>query len=285
MSHDNNKKFYVYIYLDPRKPGKFTYKDLPFSFTYEPFYVGEGKNKRLLSHIINAKNNYDSLNKDSNKLKCYLIRKIIAETGGDPIVFKLRNFKTLDAAFTFEQYLIKKIGRRIKKEGPLTNILLGGRLSRKGFKHSEETKKKQSLKKMGELNPQYGKTGVLSTQFGVRGPLHSCYGKPRSDEFRAQLSIRNIKNNAVKYIAGWNKGKKCPQFQGENNGRYNGIPSPNEKIIEYAKEGLNVVDISKKFGFGPNCLKNRIKNQMNMNFTQLRKSLGFTNKQDRTSKI
>ena len=32
--------FYVYAYLDPRKPGVFQYKD--FRFDYEPFYIGKG---------------------------------------------------------------------------------------------------------------------------------------------------------------------------------------------------------------------------------------------------
>jgi len=29
--------FYVYIYLDPRKPGRYVYGD--YCFLYEPFYV------------------------------------------------------------------------------------------------------------------------------------------------------------------------------------------------------------------------------------------------------
>jgi hypothetical protein len=32
------KDFYVYIWLDPRKPGKFVYRDLRLD--HEPFYVG-----------------------------------------------------------------------------------------------------------------------------------------------------------------------------------------------------------------------------------------------------
>ena len=34
-------KYFNYIYLDPRKPGIYTYKDVPFIFNYEPFYIGK----------------------------------------------------------------------------------------------------------------------------------------------------------------------------------------------------------------------------------------------------
>lgn len=45
---------YFYVYLDPRKPGRYCYKDI--SFLYEPLYVGKGKNKRYLVHIKSLKN-------------------------------------------------------------------------------------------------------------------------------------------------------------------------------------------------------------------------------------
>ena len=40
--YNTEKKFYTYIYFDPRKVGPFMYGDL--SFDYEPFYVGKGSN-------------------------------------------------------------------------------------------------------------------------------------------------------------------------------------------------------------------------------------------------
>jgi hypothetical protein len=46
--------FYVYIYLDPRKPGNFVYGD--FLFKFEPFYDGKGKGDRITEGLSNKKN-------------------------------------------------------------------------------------------------------------------------------------------------------------------------------------------------------------------------------------
>lgn len=42
-------EFYVYVYLDPRNPGKYNYDDL--SFDYEPIYIGKGKKKEDITSI------------------------------------------------------------------------------------------------------------------------------------------------------------------------------------------------------------------------------------------
>lgn len=45
--------FYVYVYLDPRKSGKYKYGE--YDFDYEPFYVGKGCKERLYDHLWEIK--------------------------------------------------------------------------------------------------------------------------------------------------------------------------------------------------------------------------------------
>ena len=54
---EKENKYYVYIYLDPRKPGKYYYPNMDVCFLFEPFYVGKGKNKQMYSHLKETKEN------------------------------------------------------------------------------------------------------------------------------------------------------------------------------------------------------------------------------------
>jgi len=67
-------QFYVYVYLDPRKPGKYKYGE--YEFDYEPFYVGKGKGFRFKRHLTEYQ-----LIHDKNNLKVNKIRKIIKDIG------------------------------------------------------------------------------------------------------------------------------------------------------------------------------------------------------------
>ena len=109
--------FYVYVYLDPRKSGKYVYGK--YKFEYEPFYVGKGHGDRYYDHI-------NRIDCGRNELKKNKIKKILRETGKEPIVeFVERNINE-DVAWKLETQLIKTIGRIDLKEGCLTNMTDGG---------------------------------------------------------------------------------------------------------------------------------------------------------------
>lgn len=101
------EEYYNYIYLDPRKPGKYEYENLDFCLLYEPFYVGKGKDKRYLSHIKEAKKK----GKTQGNIKVNKILKIqdIGFKQEDYII--LFNFTNDEQkAFNNEKYIIDMIG-------------------------------------------------------------------------------------------------------------------------------------------------------------------------------
>jgi len=124
--------FYVYAYLDPRKPGNYSYGDLDFN--YEPFYIGKGKGDRMKHHLRE--------NKKYNPHKNRVISNII-RNGMDPIILILDDNLSENDALSIEISTISKIGRKNLKKGPLTNLTNGGEGS-SGHIQSEITKSKRS---------------------------------------------------------------------------------------------------------------------------------------------
>ncbi len=106
---------YLYVYLDPRKPGKYTYSNF-ISFLYEPFYIGKGQGNRAYSHLQEAYRTKIV----GNRIKINKIKKIVA-TGQFPIISLLEHGTDLDMR-TKEIYLINSIGIIVDGTGPLTNI-------------------------------------------------------------------------------------------------------------------------------------------------------------------
>jgi hypothetical protein len=131
--------YYVYVYLNPLKKGNYKYG--PYSFKYEPFYVGEGKNNRFKNHIN------EKLSKNCNKHKIRTI-SLIKQSGKKPIIFKVFENLTKDVAQKYEISLIKLIGRKSLSKGPLTNLTDGGD-GVVGSIRTHEMRKQQSEKQKG----------------------------------------------------------------------------------------------------------------------------------------
>lgn len=148
--------YYTYVYLDPRKPGDFTYDK--FHFDYEPFYVGKGRQDRKFVHLWEAKAPKSWNGCHPNKYKRSKIRKIL-KAGLEPIIYLAGEALEEETALFLEVELVKVIGRKIDG-GPLTNIAPGGEAGATDWKNPAkgktfeqafgEEKAKEARRKMSE---------------------------------------------------------------------------------------------------------------------------------------
>jgi len=163
-----DNEFYIYIYLDPRKPGKYKYGS--YEFDYEPFYVGKGHGRRL--NRISGRSKY--FKNKMNKIK---------ESGLEPIIIKIRENLDEKESFVLESELINLIGRKDLDKGHLINFTDGGE-GISGCIRNEETRKKQSEKMKGKYK------GKSNPMFGVKGKNNPFYGKHHSEETKRRQSER-----------------------------------------------------------------------------------------------
>jgi hypothetical protein len=218
----NPFRFYVYVYLDPRKPGHYKYGE--YHFVYEPFYVGKGCDRRVWRHLNENKENPHFNNK---------IKIIQRETLGDPyVIFHKENILETDA-YSIESRMVNTIGRTNIGTGPLCNITEGGygflsgdknvakkpmvrkkisdalsgdkhynygnhlseelkqklsdaNIGRKPYEMTDDARKKMSESKSGDKHPNYGKHLSETTRKKIgdshRGDKHYMYGKKVSKE-------------------------------------------------------------------------------------------------------
>ena len=111
-----DNRYYVYIFLDPKKPGLWRYKE--YTFYYKPFYIGKGLGNRIKHHLMPCclKN---------NRLKTNIIKSIVL-SGHEPIYFKLYQNLANEEALKLEIELISYFGRKDIKTGILSNHTPGG---------------------------------------------------------------------------------------------------------------------------------------------------------------
>jgi len=160
--------FYVYMYLDPRKYGKYNYNK--YSFDYEPFYVGKGKKNQYLAHLKEAKNYNKCYSGNFHKFN--KIKKIIQE-GLEPIVIKFKDNVNEKQAFELERSLISVIGRSDLKSGPLTNQTDGGEGS-SGYLFTEEDRERSSKVWRGKKRPNFSRENHPNWKGGITTNRKLC---------------------------------------------------------------------------------------------------------------
>ena len=186
--------FYTYVYLDPRKPGHYCYKDVCFLF--EPMYVGKGKGKRYLFHL-------DSLNSKKNQLFKSRLSKVLSEVAKEHFIgyiVLVRDKTSEQEALDFEMSLILEIGRYNTQTGPLVNLtdggdgVSGGHWKVPGKKLTEEHKKKIAAGGLGRKHSEETKNKIAVSH---KGEKHPMFGKKYSEQVRRTMSKahKNLKHS------------------------------------------------------------------------------------------
>ncbi len=192
--------FYVYILLNPLKPGYFKYDN--YIFEYEPFYVGKGKGSRK----------YSSTKDKRNYLKRNVINKIEKQNLNPIIITQVCNLCEKEA-FEIEEKIINLIGRKNLNKGPLCNLTNGGE-GTSGLVHSKKTKDKRN-KSLLKYRPYF-----------------------KSDEFKLtmkkSMEKRKASDNFLEYRNALSK-----KYTGEGNPMYNkhGSEKQKEAVKRAHKEG------------------------------------------------
>lgn len=179
--------YYCYVYLDTRKPGSYKFQHLEFD--YEPFYVGKGKNRRYIFHLIYVKKRLDK------KFNHHFLRKLkrILLEGFEPKIIFIKKELLEEEAYDLETKTIETIGLK-----NLTNIWPGGKGGRNnknfaGKHHTPEAKKKQSDSHKGEKNPMYGEKYYRSDE-GKKSFTKKMQellgGIPRTKETCKKISLK-----------------------------------------------------------------------------------------------
>lgn len=193
--------FYNYVYLDPRKPGKYEYDNI--CFLYEPIYFGKGKNDRKYSHITYYKNNrIDRL----NKLLYYKLKNIYKEKLSPFIISYNYNINE-KLCYDYEKYMISLIGTidgETIKRGPLCNFCIDNRPPcHKGKTYEEiygiEEAKKQRIKRTqlqinagGYFGGRKHSQETLKKLSNIQsGSGNGMYGKKQKDSTKEKISKAN----------------------------------------------------------------------------------------------
>lgn len=220
--------YYVYVYCDPRKPGKFEYDNLNFTFNYQPFYIGIGTGYRYRRHVTKFEINWNY-----NSIKNGKIKHIIND-GFDPlkyVVFLKENILRIEAQ-KLEIDIIKMMGRICDKTGILTNLTLGGEdtavmTSKIKGKTYEEIYGIERASEIKEIRRQHLKGNKYGEK--TRGKKMSEEGKENLRK-KKQLSVKQLNKN-YDLIKIWESPAAAAKFLGISVSGIHNTLTPNHRAI------------------------------------------------------
>lgn len=197
-------KYYVYVYLDPRCPGQYTYCDT-ISFYYKPRYIGYGHKDRWYSHVDDKCGN--------KQLRGFLNKIINLKFNPKDFIIKLvENINVWEAKYN-EMFLISIIGRKDLNMGPLFNHTNGGdggegnKGANKGMIYGPQTK--EHSKKIGDKLRNKPKTkehivNIIINHADMSGTKNPAYGTVCIHNPLTKVNTKVKITDVEKYIdIGW----------------------------------------------------------------------------------
>ena len=165
-------EYYVYVYLDPRKPGNYVYEN--HTFDYEPIYIGKGKGRRYKQHPTQCV---------SQPNKSFFYKKLnkIISLNYVPIYYIIENGLYEYVACKKEIELISLIGRLDENNGTLCNLTNGGE-GTSGYKMSDETKEKIRNVHLGHTRWKENGHPMKDKSFD------EYFGEDKSNELKIKIS-------------------------------------------------------------------------------------------------
>lgn len=239
--------YYVYIYLDPRKPGNYKYGEIEFD--HEPFYVGKGSCNRCYNGLKDRKKSLKT-----NKIKS------IENDGGCVIIEKIYSNLSESDAFRLEISTIEKIGRIDNGTGILTNMTSGGDGTSGRVYTEKEKNRKRNFKHVQEW---LTKISIPILKVNTNGDLLKEYRSIKEASLETGIAKQNISavlNNRRKTAGGfiWEYKNKLDKLQGHLK-KPNIMPKHSdetkEKMRKSAKIGKNHPMFGVKEGNHPSSKK------------------------------
>lgn len=176
------KRHYVYVLMDPRRPGPFRYGRNTFS--HEPFYVGKGVGGRVNIHWAKFLKGQAQTRDNTPKLARF--RHLLNE-GYEPIAQIKYQYDTQEEAYDKEFELIAKI-KRIRYGGPLLNLSAGGKgaLDAPREKYTKKRKQQMSAALKATYATEYGQEAIERMKASKKVRLAATHERCRRDKKFAQ---------------------------------------------------------------------------------------------------
>ncbi len=227
-----NNIYYTYVYLDPTKK-------IDNEFGYEPFYVGKGKNKRHLVHLLDAQCGIIG----DNKLKYNKIKKLLNNDIIPLIIFYAENITDMEALY-HEKQLIAKYGTIMPvknvKSGCLSNLTAGGD-GTAGKIWTEEQKRnmknvisKSEARKLGSIKSGLTQRGRKQSPESNAKRAKAMKGKKQSQESIQKGIQTKIDNGSNKHS------DECKEkIRIANTGIIQSSETIKKRMETFAKNGFN----------------------------------------------